>query len=470
MANSTEEQARASWASCLSEVEKSIEKADYEKWFKPLRAVAFDGSMLTIAAPTPGFVDTLEKKFLPQLNLAVQRALGSAVRLRYSISFGGGEMKMPATQQARVSLPGGFESHPPVVDPYIGVMLKGQVADPQLNKDYTFESYIEGENNRLATSVGKKVAESPAGTFNPLFIYGGPGVGKTHLIQAIGARTKELHNDMVVVYLSADRFMRQYTEACSPRGNNINGFLQFYQQDVSMLILDDIQLLIGKDKTADIFFQIFNHLMLNGKQVVLTSDKKPSELVGFPDRLLSRFRQGLVAEIGEPDYAMRIGIVKGIAESEGIDIPDDVVQYVATNVVGNARELRGALTGLLAHATVYKTEVTLQLAQKVVSNQNGAPMSVAITRDIVVKAVCDYFKVETSSMQEDTRKREVVLARQIAMYLCKKLTNDSLSVIGANLGNRRHTTVVYACKAIEGLIETDKKVAEAVERIEASLK
>ncbi|MEE1348134.1 MAG: chromosomal replication initiator protein DnaA, partial [Bacteroidales bacterium] len=248
-------------------------------------------------------------------------------------------------------------------------------------------------------------------------------------------------------------------------------FMHFYQS-IGLLILDDIQELGGESRarTADVFFQIFNHLLQNGRQVVLASDKKPAELTGLNERLLSRFKSGLVAEVRQPDKETRLGIVKAKAYADGLALPDDVVQYVAANVSGNARELQGALVSLLAHATLTNTDITLSLAQSVVSELVSRPKNELITNDMVIEAVCDYFKIEPEKMQKNTRKREVVVARQIAMYLCKKLTTDSLSTIGASLGNRNHSTVVYACRSIEGLIETDSKIAEAVMTIEESLK
>lgn len=461
------EQAQATWAECLKDIQKNISAPDFQQWFTPLRALKQEGDVLTVEVPSQFFIETIEKNFLPQLAHALRLVLKDNGRLCYTYPLAG--TSQVATSRPNVAdLSGGYVP-PQISDPFKGVAMRAPIVDPQLNEAYTFDTYVVGESNRLAVSVAAEVAKAPGKTsFNPLFVYGGPGVGKTHLIQAIGARAKNSATGMTVAYLSADRFMRQYVEAKT--SNQINGFMHFYQS-IGLLILDDIQELAGESRarTADVFFQIFNHLLQNGRQVVLASDKKPAELTGLNERLLSRFKSGLVAEVKQPDKQTRLGIVKAKADADGLTLPDDVAQYVADNVSGNARELQGALVSLLAHATLTNTDISMSLAQDVVSELVCRPKSEVITKDMVVGAVCDYFKIETDTMQKNTRKREVVIARQIAMYLCKKLTTDSLSTIGSSLGNRNHSTVVYACRSVEGLIETDTKIAEAVQSIEKSL-
>ncbi len=455
------------WNTCLGEIEKKVSAADYSAWFKPLKAIGLDDNVLTVKLPSIYFAETLDKRFLVQLTEALRMALGGNARLRYSVSVAGTSQNMDG-RPIGGGMSGGYDATPKVTDPYKGVALQGPMADPQLNDAYTFETYVIGESNKMAASVAEAVAAAPGKTaFNPLFVYGGPGVGKTHLIQAIGARAKAANQNLTVTYLSADRFMRQYMDA--KNANEINGFLRFFQQ-VGLLILDDIQELSGRTGTADVFFQIFNHLLLNGRQVVLASDKRPAELTGLHERLLSRFKSGMVVEVCPPDRETRLGIVKAKAGAEGLSLSDDVAQYVASNVSGNARELQGALVSLLAYATLTNTDVNINLAQHVVSELVSNPKPEILTKDMVINAVCSYFKIEPDAMQKNTRKRETVIARQIAMYLCKKLTTDSLTTIGMSLGNKNHSTVVYACRAVEGLIETDNKIAEAVQSIEDSLR
>lgn len=460
------EEAIKVWDACLKVIEEGVTAKEFEDWFKPLRADGFDGRFLTVEVPSEKFVEVLEKNYQGLLTQALRSAIGPNGRLRYSNWLAGENQQMNCKAMGS-QLSGGYNTTPIVADPYKAVALRSPLADPQLNEAYTFETYVIGESNKMAASVAEAVADAPGKTvFNPLFVYGGPGVGKTHLIQAIGAKAKEANAQMTVIYLSADRFMRQYMDA--KNANDINGFMHFYQ-GVGLLILDDVQELGGRTGTAEAFFQIFNHLIQNRRQVVLASDKKPAELAGLNERLLSRFKSGMVAEVRPPDRATRLGIVRAKAGAEGLTLPDEVAQYVASNVSGNARELQGALVSLLAYATMTNTDVSLDLAQHVVSDLVSRPKPEMVTKDMVVSAVCQFFNIERDQMQKNTRKRETVTARQIAMFLCKKLTTDSLSSIGMSLGNRNHSTVLYACKTVESLIETDPKIAEAVQKIEESL-
>ena len=457
--------AKALWEACLKELEAVVTAADYNNWFRPLQAYSFDADerILTIEVPVADIAYSIENRYLSQLGAALESAIGPNVRLRYKLP----EVSVPKRTEQTDGLSGGYGASG-VQDPYVGVALRGPLADPQLNSSYTFDNYVVGPSNRMAASVAEAVAQAPGKTaFNPLFVYGGPGVGKTHLIQAIGSKVKAADPSQTVTYLSADRFMRQYMDARN--ANSINGFLRFYQ-GVHLLILDDIQELGGRQGTADVFFQIFNHLLQNGRQVVLASDKKPTELSGLPERLLSRFKSGMVAEVSAPDRDTRLGIVQAKAEADGLSLPDDVAMFVASNVSGNARELQGALVSLLAYATLTHTDVTLDLARQVVADLVTRPKPELITMDTIIAAVCSFYKIETSAMQQNSRKREIVMARQIAMYLCKKFTTDSLATIGRGLGNRNHSTVVYAVRSVEGLIDTDPAVAEAVKAIESELR
>lgn len=458
---------QAAWDACLDEIRKNVIETEFSKWFEPIKAFDLQGSALTIKVPSAYFTEILEKRYLNELTLAIRKVLGEKAQLKYMCETAGvASVSTPKTQGPEMN--GGFVANPPTYDPFKVVAMRAFVVDPQLNSAYTFDSYVVGESNKMAVSVAEQVAKAPGKTsFNPLFVWGGPGVGKTHLIQAIGAQAKANNRDMNVAYLSADRFMRQYMDANV--GKNINGFMHFYQR-IELLIIDDVQGLAGKVGTCDAFFQIFNHLLQNGRQVVLASDKKPADLTGFEERLLSRFKSGLVVDVQQPDKDTRLGIVKAKADADGLDLPDEVAQYVAANVSGNARELQGALVSLLAYSTVTRTELTLDLAQKIVSEHVSRPKKEMITKEGIVDVVCDYFKIEPDSIQKNTKKREIVVARQVSMYLCKKLTNDSLSTIGKYLGNRNHSTVVYACRAVEGLIETDPKFAESVQAIEDRLK
>lgn len=456
------------WNDCMIQLRTRVAEADYKSWFEPLRGLSLDDNLvLTVELPSMYFVERLEQNYRDALTQALRAAVGEHARLRWSVLTAGQEQKMDQRQE-RQAINSGFQL--PAQGP-TGIFkvpdTKPQQVDPQLNADYTFATYVVGESNKMAASVGEAVAAAPGQTaFNPLFIHGGPGVGKTHLVQAIGARAKQLFANMTVTYLSADRFMRQFMDAKG--ANEINGFMRFYQ-GIGMLLLDDVQELSGRTGTADAFFQIFNHLLQNGRQVVLASDKKPTDLVGLHERLLSRFKSGMVVEVDAPDLETRLRIVKAKASAEGLSIPEDVAAYVAETVSGNARELQGAMVSLLAYATMKSSDLTLELAQKVVGDLVLRSKKEVLSKETIIKTVCDYFRLDEELLQKNTRKREVVVARQIAMFLCKKRTTDSLATIGLYLGNRNHSTVVYACRAIEGLMDTDPKVAEAVKAIEKML-
>ncbi len=456
---------QAVWEACLEEIRKNVTEEDFSQWFSPLRATGLKDNSIAIEMPSEFFAETLRKKFRAVLENAL-RTVGVRF-LNYSVNSAG--VNVVSTQKFQGGeMTGGYETNLPSYDPFKFVALRDPVVNPELNRAYTFETYVVGESNKMAVSVAEQVASAPGRTrFNPLFVYGGPGVGKTHLIQAIGAKAKEGAPDVNVAYLSADRFMRQYMDATATKQGT--GFFRFYQR-IHMLIIDDVQGLAGKVGTCNAFYEIFSHLLQNGRQVVLASDKKPTELTGFEERLLSRFKSGLIVEVRQPDKDTRLGIVKAKADADGLDLPDDVAQYVASNVSGNARELQGALVSLLAYATLTNTDLTLDLAQKVVSEHTTRPKVEMITKEMVVNAVCEYFSIEADSIQKNTKKREIVVARQVAMFLCKKLTNDSLATIGKALGNRNHSTVVYACRAVQGLMDTDPKMAEAVRSIEDGLK
>ncbi len=457
------------WSRCISVIEQLVTVSEYNEWFKPLRVQSYENGILNIVVPSNYFVEKLEKDYKVQMTKAVRQAVDVNAQLCYLVPMAGEEMSIQANQRATGLLSGGYNVQPTPSDPYVGVMQRGARVDPQLNETYTFENYVVGEGNKLAKSVAEQVAINPGGTiYNPLFVYGGPGVGKTHLLQAIGTKAKEKRPDLTVVYLSADAFMRQYMEAT--RSNSQTAFVLFYQREVGLLIVDDIQELQGRGGTAAIFFQIFNHLVQNKKQVVLASDKKPGELITLDERLLSRFRAGIETQVKQPDDETRLKIVKLKAAAEGLSLPEDVAKYVAANISGNGRELQGAIISLVAYANLEHTDVNMELAQKVVSNLTGTQAARALTPDQIINAVCSYYGIQTDAIRQNTRKREIVLARQMSMYLCRKLTSESLSSIGSALGNKNHTTVVYACKSLEAQIETDENIATAAQKIEEMLK
>ena len=338
--------------------------------------------------------------------------------------------------------------------------------DSQLNPSYTMDSFIEGNCNRLAKSAGMAIAQHPGGTaFNPLLIYGGSGLGKTHLAQAIGLEVKRNFPNKVVLYVSTNIFQTQFTSAT--QRNEINDFLHFYQL-IDVLILDDIQELAGKKGTQNTFFHIFNHLHQSGKQLILTCDKAPAELEGMEERLLSRFRWGLAAEIKTPDFDTRKKIVLNKMHKDGIDFSEDIIDYICKYVDNNVRELEGAMISLLAQSTFNKRDLTLDLAEDVLGKMVKKTTQ-ELTVDKIQQVVCEYFKIPEDSLQAKTRKREIVQARHLAMFFSKNYTKYSLAYIGNQIGKKDHATVLYACKAVADLMATDRKFKMQVEEIEQRL-
>ena len=339
--------------------------------------------------------------------------------------------------------------------------------DSQLKSDNTFDNFIEGECNRLARSAGYAVAQKPGGTaFNPLMLYGNSGLGKTHLAQAIGIEVKERFPDKIVLYVNANKFFIQFSEAT--RNNSRNDFLHFYQM-IDVLIIDDVQEFAGKEKTQETFFHIFNHLHQSGKQLILTSDKSPIELKGMEQRLLSRFKWGLTADLQVPDFETRMNILRKKIYKDGIIISEEVLEYIASHINSNVRELEGALISLLAQATLNKKEITLDLAIKMI-NKLVNNTKRELTVDYISKVVSDYFCIPVDSLAVKTRKREIVQARQIAMYFSKNLTQSSLASIGSQIGGKDHATVLHACRTVTNLKEIDKNFRLSIDEIENKLK
>ena len=338
--------------------------------------------------------------------------------------------------------------------------------DPQLNPNFSFDTYVEGECNRLARSAGYAVAQKPGGTsFNPLLIYGNGGLGKTHLSNSIGIEVKNLHPDKTVLYVSADKFQTQFVDAIMD--NKKNDFIHFYQS-IDVLIIDDVQFFAGKEKTQDAFFHIFNHLHQNGKQIILTSDKAPVDMQGVEQRLLSRFKWGLSADLQSPDLETRIAILKKKLYNDGIEMPYEVIEYIAYSITTNVRELEGALISLLAQSSLNKKSITIDLAKEMLDKfvKNTAR---EISIDYIQKVVCDYFDIPIELMKSKTRKREIVQARQLAMYFSKQMTKNSLANIGLHCGKKDHATVLHACKTVNNLIDTDKQFRGYVSDIEKKL-
>ncbi len=359
-----------------------------------------------------------------------------------------------------------YSSSNELKNPFVIPGIKNLQIESQLNPNYNFENFLEGDSNRLARSAAMAVSNKPGGTsFNPLLIFGGVGLGKTHLAHAIGVEIKEKYPDKTVLYISAEKFTQQYVE--SVKKNTRNDFIHFYQI-LEVLIIDDVQFLSGKSGTQDVFFHIFNQLHQNGKQVILTSDKAPVDMQDIEQRLLSRFKWGLSAELQLPDFETRISILKNKLYRDGVEINQDIIEYVAKNIKTNVRELEGAIISLIAQSSFNKAEITIDLARDIVQKfVKNTKREVSI--DYIQKVVSDYFQMDIQTLQSKTRRRHIVQARQLAMYFAKKYTKASLASIGNQIGKRDHATVLHACKTVDNLSFTDKQFRKYVEDLSQKL-
>lgn len=465
MLDYTNKTAQSVWTNCLLFIRDNIQEQAFKTWFEPIKAIELTESALYIQVPSKFFYEWLEEHYVKILKVALTKELGSGAKLLYKIqmenTIGNKQPyteQLPSAQRAPVrtqELDVPIQNkNPELKNPFIIPGIRNVKIESQLNANYSFDNFLEGDSNRLARSAGLAVANKPGGTsFNPLMLFGGVGLGKTHLAHAIGVEIKEIHPEKTVLYISAEVFTQQYVD--SVRKQTRNDFIYFYQL-IDVLIVDDIQFLSGKAGTQDVFFHIFNYLHQNGKQVILTSDKAPVDMQDIEQRLLSRFKWGLSAEIQHPDFETRTSILKGILYRDGVEMPDDIIEYVAKNVKTNVRELEGAIISLIAQSSFNKREVTIELAKQVVEKfVKNVKKEVSI--DYIQKVVSDYFSLDIETLRSKTRKRHIVQARQLAMFFAKKYTKASLANIGSQIGDRDHATVLHACKTIDNLLETDKQ-------------
>lgn len=458
------------WSKCLEVIKDNISEASYNTWFMPIVPLQYENNVLVLQVPSQFFVEYIEEKYIDLLRMTLYRVIGNGTLLEYRVLIdqtSGHGTRIPS--EGNHKQPQGQSSSPSTGPKYVNPYQKQRLPeiDPQLNMKHTFNNLIEGKSNKLARTAGMSIANDPGKTiFNPLFVYGESGVGKTHLANAIGVMTKQLHPEKRVLYVSSNTFQIQYTDAV--RNNAANDFLNFYQT-IDVLIVDDIQELAGKTGTQNTFFHLFNHLHQSGKQLVLTSDRSPLVLAGMEQRLLTRFKWGLSAEIEKPDFDLRKAILKDKIYRDGLEITEEVVDFIARHVSDNVRDLEGTLASLLAHSTLVNMPVDLQLAGKVVGRMVNVKSRVT-TVEHIRDVVCDHFSLSVDAISTRSRKREVVQARQIAMYLSKQMTKNSLSSIGDLIGQRDHATVLHACKIVTDLMEIDKSFRLSVKEIEGKLK
>ncbi|HAQ53601.1 MAG: chromosomal replication initiator protein DnaA [Flavobacteriaceae bacterium] len=463
--------ANAIWNECLSFIKDNIQPQAFKTWFEPIKPVKLADNSLSVQVPSKFFYEWLEEHYVKLLKVALTKSLGEGAKLVYIIrmenTYGNREPfteKIPSSNRSyhapqEIDVP--IKSkNPELKNPFVIPGIRNIKIESQLNPNYSFDNFLEGDSNRLARSAGMAVANKPGGTsFNPLLIFGGVGLGKTHLAHAIGVEIKDKYPERTVLYISAEKFTQQYIE--SVKKNTRNDFIHFYQL-IDVLIIDDVQFLSGKSGTQDVFFHIFNHLHQNGKQVILTSDKAPVDMQDIEQRLLSRFKWGLSAELQTPDFETRVSILKNKLYKDGVEMSEDIIDYVAKNIKTNVRELEGAIISLIAQSSFNKKEVNIDLAQQIVEKfVKNTKREVSI--DYIQKVVSDYFEMDVTTLQSKTRKRHIVQARQLAMFFAKKFTKASLASIGTQIGKRDHATVLHACKTVDNLAETDKQFKKYIE-------
>ncbi len=469
--------AKTVWENCLDYIKDNIPSQSFKTWFLPIKPLKLKDNVLSIQVPSKFFYEWLEENYIKLLKSAITRELGEDAKLVYSIvmenTYGNSNpytVKIPSSNRGPIKNP---KVNMPieigdkgVKNPFIIPGLRKVHVESQLNPNYTFDNFVEGDCNRLARSAGFAVANKPGGTsFNPLLIYGGNGLGKTHLAHAIGIEIKDKYPEKTVLYVSAEKFTQQFID--SIRNNTKNDFVHFYQM-IDVLIMDDVHSFAGKEKTQDVFFEIFNHLHQHGKQVILTSDRAPVDLQGVEQRLLSRFKWGLSADLQVPDLETRIAILNQKLYNDGVEMPDDVIEYLAYSINSNVRELEGALISLLAQSSLNKKKITVDLAKQMIDKfVKNTTREISI--DYIQKVVCDYFDMPIDLLKSPTRKREIVQARQLAMYFSKQLTKNSLASIGAQCGNKDHATVLHACRTVNNLADTDKRFRTYVDDIRKKL-
>ncbi len=440
------------WKDCLSRIKENVTQMTYNTWFLPIKPVAFENNTLKVELPSQFFWEWIDEHYNSVIKNTINDVIGPGAKLEYVI------MEEPVEDIRNIT--------------HVEKLPERIIVDkPKVNNDfetflnprYTFDNFIKGEGNQLARAAAGAISDNPGGTsFNPFFVYGGVGLGKTHLIQAIGNEIVKKFPDKKVIYLSSDIFTVEFVEAI--QSNRVNEFSSFYRS-MDVLIIDDIQFLIGKEKTQDLFFHIFNTLHQSRKQIILTSDKSPKNLKGLDERLTSRFQWGLTADIQPPELETRIAILNKKAEDYGMIISTEILEYIAMNITSNIRELEGCLIKLLANASLNSKEITLDLARKTVKEIATDRKINNISIDSITKTVCEHLNISENKIRDKTRKKEVVLARQLAMYLSKELTRASLKTIGLHFGGRDHSTVIHACMSIEKAKESDSNFKEMINEL-----
>lgn len=458
----------ARWDNALALIRENVSQQQYDTWFRPIVFESFDDAKKTllVQVPSPFVYEYLEENYVDLLIKVLHRTFCEGIRLNYRVVTD----KEHKLSQDIESDPADIEQKPRAranQSPTPLDAAQPQQIDPQLNPHLSFANYIEGASNKLPRSVGQSIAEHPNTTqFNPMFIYGPSGCGKTHLVNAIGLRTKQLYPQKRVLYISARLFQVQYTNAVLQ--NSTNDFIRFYQT-IDMLIVDDIQEWISAPKTQDTFFHIFDHLFRNGKRIILASDRPPVDLKGMPERLLTRFSCGLIAELEKPNTQLCVDILENKIRKDGLHIPRDVIEFISQIANGSVRDLQGVINSLMAYSIVYNSNIDMRLAERVIKRAvkiDDKPLTV----DEIIETVCNHFNVSPSAVGGKSRKRDFVVARQVSMYLAQKYTKMPASRIGKLVGNRDHSTVIHSCTQVENRLKVDKEFLAEIQSLENSFK
>ncbi|MCH7827578.1 MAG: chromosomal replication initiator protein DnaA [Bacteroidetes bacterium] len=441
------------WRECLVNIKRNVSQMTYNTWFLPIKPININNSTIKVLLPSQFFWEWIDEHFNSLIHSTIKSVIGPDANLTYVIAEETEDEKIFTP----IQLPKKIERTEQIKRPEFETFI---------NSRYTFDNFINGEGNQLARAAAGAIGDNPGGTsFNPLFIYGGVGLGKTHLVQAIGNKIIQKFPSKRIIYLSSDIFTVEFVEAI--QSNKVNEFSSFYKS-MDVLILDDIQFLMGKEKTQDLFFHIFNTLHQSGKQIILTSDKPPKDLKGLNERLISRFQWGLSADIQPPDFETRVAILKRKSDDFGLSLPTELYEYIASHIVSNIRELEGCLIKLLANASLNSRKIDFNLVKTTV-NEIATGKQVNVTIEYITSTVCSFLDIGEDKIRDKTRKKEVVLARQIAMFLSKELTRSSLKTIGLHFGGRDHSTVIHACASVENNINTDNSIKKLVDKIKEKI-
>ncbi|MGN1165534.1 MAG: chromosomal replication initiator protein DnaA [Lachnospiraceae bacterium] len=444
------------WEDILSTVKKEHDISDvsFDTWMRPLKVYAVEGNTLYILVPSEQMaLSYIQKKYYLPLKVAIAEMTGTEYEINFilpeQIDSLGLSSKNTKKQSKKAASLNGDQSN--------------------LNPNYTFETFVVGNNNRFAQSASLAVAESPGEAYNPLYIYGGPGLGKTHLMHSIGHFILDKNPNTKVLYVTSEEFTNEVIE--SIRNGNSSSMTKFRDKyrTVDVLMIDDIQFIIGKESTQEEFFHTFNALQTQGKQIILTSDKPPKEMETLEERIRSRFEWGLMADIGVPEYETRMAILRKKAETDNFIINDEILNYIATNIKSNIRELEGALNKLLAFHKLEKTDITMEIAERELANIITPDKPREITPQLIIEVVSEHFHISVDQMISKNRSNDIAKPRQIAMYLCKNMTSSSLDTVGALLGGRDHSTIIHGVKKVSEEYENNESTRTLIETIKKKI-